>query len=290
MSYIKKVIDNLYHDKQIKKFIIDNKLTEADIINNLSSLMTQKQNNEIIKASPEDCLADPYGMASSISFEEGNVDLVYFQVKATNDKLEKLFFPSKELVKGKELYKNANRVNVLKEVMRIKDIYKYKEFFKGIYIHGKFGTGKSFIMQKLAIDLCEKGANVIIAYYPDLVRTIKSSITSRNTEVIINKLKYADVLMLDDIGAETNTNFIRDEVLGPILQYRMDARLPMCMTSNYDLKDLRKHFTDSSTSINAINGERIISRIRFLMEEVELVDENYRDKIIDLNEKEVYNN
>lgn len=278
MSYLKKVIAELCLDKEIKNFIIENKLTEQDIINNLSELMTQKNNNKIIKASPDKFLADPYGMASTITYDNGKVKLVYHQVKNTDDKLERLFFPSKEYVQGKELYKNVNRVRVLKEVIRIKDNYKPKNYFKGIYIHGKFGTGKSFIMQNLAIALCESGANVVIAYYPDLVRTIKSSITSRDTEVIINKLKHADVLMLDDIGAETNTNFIRDEVLGPILQYRMDARLPMCMTSNLDLNQLEAHFVDSTTATNLINGERIVSRIRSLMVEVALDDKNYRDK------------
>ncbi|MCK9470947.1 MAG: ATP-binding protein [Bacilli bacterium] len=277
MSYYKQVINSLYQDSTIKKFILENKLSEEEIINNLSALTTQKENNKIINSNPERCLLDPYGMASYISFENGKVELTYYQVKTTDDKLERLFFPNKEEVLNQELYKDAKRVMVLKEVLRIENNYKPRQFFKGIFIHGNFGTGKSFIMQKLAISLSNKGANVIIAYYPDLVRTIKSSITSRDTEVIINKLKHADVLMLDDIGAETNTNFIRDEVLGPILQYRMESKLPMCMTSNLDLKDLRSHFEDTYSGANKINSDRIISRIRSLMVEVNLIDKNYRD-------------
>ena len=35
MNYLQKVIDYLYSDVQIKKFIIDNKLSNEDIINNL---------------------------------------------------------------------------------------------------------------------------------------------------------------------------------------------------------------------------------------------------------------
>jgi primosomal protein DnaI len=278
MNYLQKVIDYLYSDVQIKIFIIDNKLSNEDIINNLNLLSLQKQNNEIINASKDKCLTDPYGMASRLTFKNGKVDIEYYQVKASDDKLERLFFPAKEIIKEEELYTNANRAFALKEVMRISKNYKPKDFFKGIYLHGKFGTGKSFIMQKLAIALAERGASVIVAYYPDLVRTIKSSITSRDTEVIINKLKYVDVLMLDDVGAETNTNFIRDEVLGPILQFRLDARLPVCMTSNLDLKELKAHFIDSTIESNTINGERIVSRIRSLMVDVPLDDVNYRDR------------
>lgn len=34
-----------------------------------------------------------------------------------------------------------------------------------------------------------------------------------------------DVLLIDDIGAENNSPWSRDEVLGTILQYRMDSDL-----------------------------------------------------------------
>lgn len=280
MNYLKQVIESLYEDQEIKKFIHKNGLTETDIINNLNALMTQKENNRICLNSSEKCLQDPYGMASRIRFENGKVLLTYYEVldKNKDKNLERLFFPNITELDDAELFTTYNRANVLKETIRFTKEYKRNKFTKGVYIHGKFGTGKSFILQKLAISMSRKGAKVIIAYYPDLVRMIKSSIASRNTEVIINKLKNIDILMLDDVGAETNTNFIRDEVLGPILQYRMDNLLPVCMTSNLNLDELKLHFQDSTTGINIINSERIISRIRYLMVDVFLDDENYRDK------------
>lgn len=278
MSYFKEVINDLSSDTEISKFIQENKLTEEDIINNLGLLISQKENNEICRRSPDKCLSDPAGMASRITYDQGRVIQTYYQVKAVGDNIERLFFPSKDEVQEKELYMNQARAEVIREYMRIRKNYSKRKGIKGVYIHGKFGTGKSFILQKLAIDLGNLGASVLIAYYPDLVRTIKSSITSRSTEVIINKLKNIDILMLDDIGAETNTNFIRDEVLGPILQYRIDSELLVCMTSNLDLKELRAHFQDSTTSSNLINSERIISRIRSLMVDVSLDDINFRDR------------
>ena len=39
----------------------------------------------------------------------------------------------------------------------------------------------------------------------------------------------------------------------------MNNLLPVCMTSNLSLIDLEKHFQDSTTSINLVNSERIIS-------------------------------
>ena len=56
------------------------------------------------------------------------------------------------------------------------------------------------------------------------------------------KIKQAEVLILDDIGAEQSTPWVRDEVLQVILQYRMQEDLPTFFTSNFNFEDLEKHF------------------------------------------------
>ena len=82
--------------------------------------------------------------------------------------------------------------------------------------------------------------------------------------------------MLDDFGAELNSSFIRDEFLGPILQYRMMAGLPVFMTSNYDIKSLTAHLSETKDETNVIKASRIIERIAYMMKIVKLNDENHR--------------
>jgi len=48
-------------------------------------------------------------------------------------------------------------------------------------------------------------------------------------------------LILDDIGAESISEWVRDEVLGAILQYRMSENLPTCYTSNFDYELLEQY-------------------------------------------------
>ena len=84
--------------------------------------------------------------------------------------------------------------------------------------------------------------------------------------------------MLDDFGAESNSSFIRDEVLGPILQYRANQNLPVFISSNLDLGLLRQHLEDTRDENNAINSSRIIERIELLTDSFELKDQNYRVK------------
>ena len=85
--------------------------------------------------------------------------------------------------------------------------------------------------------------------------------------------------MLDDIGGENNTSYIRDEILGPILQYRMVAKKPVFFTSNFSIEDLRKHLKETKEGIDDIKGDRIVERIRQLTSETYLAGENLRQKI-----------
>ena len=47
--------------------------------------------------------------------------------------------------------------------------------------------------------------------------------------------------MLDDIGAEEVTPWVRDEVIGPLLHYRMVHELPTFFSSNFDYSELEHH-------------------------------------------------
>ena len=88
-------------------------------------------------------------------------------------------------------------------------------------------------------------------------------------------IKNVPLLLLDDIGAEYLTAWARDEIIEPILQYRMDQELPVFFTSNYDFKLLEKHFTLENDRLKA---KRILERIYQVSEPVELISRNLRDE------------
>src|SRR5699024_4393739 len=85
----------------------------------------------------------------------------------------------------------------------------------------------------------------------------------------IDAFKNADVLMLDDIGAETFSAWFRDEVLGSILQYRMMERLPMFFTSNYTMEQLEEILASSTKgTVEKVKERRIMERIHQVSTEV----------------------
>ncbi|WP_409270878.1 primosomal protein DnaI [Neobacillus sp. SCS-31] len=150
---------------------------------------------------------------------------------------------------------------------------------KGLYLHGKFGVGKSFLLGAIANELAKEKISSMIVYVPELFREMKSAIGDHTLNEKIDALKKEPILMLDDIGAEAMSSWTRDEVLGPILQFRMLEKLPTFFTSNFNFDQLEHHLTYSQRGEEEqMKARRIMERIRYLSEPVMLIGPNRRQK------------
>lgn len=149
---------------------------------------------------------------------------------------------------------------------------------KGLYLYGKFGVGKSYLLGAIANELAKKQISSMIVYVPELLREMKSSIADATLNEKIEAIKKEPILMLDDIGAEAVSSWTRDEVLGPILQFRMLEKLPTFFTSNFDFQGLEHHLTYSQRGEEEkMKARRIMERIRSLSEPVLVDGPNRRD-------------
>ena len=270
-EYIKKINE----DKEVSEFA--SKLSKDDLEMNICLLLEQVNANKICNdcKGKKDCLSDVENMQSYLIKNTSFVTREYcdcsYKGNLTGNGLDILYFP--EQMELQDLYVNENR----KEIINAIQEYKQSDGTKGIYLYGPFGTGKTYIFLSLANYLAtKKNKKVIFAYYPELVREAKSSIANGKLESLITKLKNIDVLFLDDFGGELNSSFIRDEFLGPVLQYRMISGLPVFMSSNYDIKSLAAHLSETKDEYNIIKAQRIMERIIFMMKVVKLEDINYR--------------
>ncbi|MFT8320380.1 MAG: primosomal protein DnaI [Bacillus sp. (in: firmicutes)] len=148
---------------------------------------------------------------------------------------------------------------------------------KGIYFYGEFGVGKSFILGAIANELSQHQISSTIVYVPELFREMKSSIGDSTLNEKLERIKREPILMLDDIGAETMSSWIRDEVLGPILQFRMLENLPTLFTSNFDFSGLEHHLTYSQRGEEEkMKAMRVMERIRYLANPIHVKGSNKR--------------
>ena len=175
-----------------------------------------------------------------------------------------------------ELITEKERSSILKY---IKDFLKKKmnnEPVKGLYLSGSFGSGKSYILSALLNELSLKGFKCVNVNYPLLLNSLKASFNDYNYNDVMNEIMTCDVLLIDDIGAENNSAWARDEVLGTILQYRMDNVLTTFFTSNFTIEELENELSETSKGTDLIKARRIIERVKFLAEEQTLISKNKR--------------
>ena len=217
---------------------------------------------------------------------DGILNFKYVACKEKEEELENAeylkngyrFEVSKDIrnAKMKDIYTDdKNRVPVIKYITGFIKDYKAGKKVKGLYLSGNFGTGKSYIISAMLNELVKDGYKVAMIYYPEFLRILKSSFKTDFDEEY-DYARKVDLLLFDDIGAENITSWSRDEILGPILQYRMDNNLPTFFTSNLNLNELEIHLSESKNEVDKLKAKRIIERIKYLSSELTLISENKR--------------
>lgn len=170
---------------------------------------------------------------------------------------------------------DRNRLELSRYFKEFMDQYEKKEHPKGIYLHGNFGTGKTYLIAALFNELAKKNVRSAIVYVPEFLRQLKSSFNTDYT-LKYDYIKTVPLLLLDDIGAENLTSWARDEIIGTLLQYRMEENLPTFFTSNLDLKQLEEHFASTNSGVEKLKARRIIERISYMAKDFQLTSKNRR--------------
>lgn len=172
---------------------------------------------------------------------------------------------------------DKNRFPVIKWLKEFITNYESDKHLKGLYLNGNFGCGKTYLISAMLNELAKKGHRVAIIYYPEFLRNLKESFNdSEEYKNKFNHIKKVPLLLFDDIGAESVSEWSRDEVLGTILQYRMEESLPTFFTSNLTLEELEQHLSQTSREVDIVKSRRIIERIKQLTKDITMISINLR--------------
>lgn len=246
----------------------------ADILK-VYQYIVMRDNKETIDGYIPKLKLEPYVEIYYVPTEEKRNEEIKAKMQRHLDYFDSDVFLQDVSLKDFEIF-NDERQKAYNLAVDFLNNYKKDKFYKGLYIYGKYATGKTYLLSAIAQELAKKDVNVLFVFMPDLVRSIKAGMNQGDMENRINRLKQADVLMIDDIGGENITPWFRDEILLPIIQYRLQANLPVFFSSNLEMEELVNALAVSKNDFDRIKAVRIIQRIRDLTTYVKLSNTQYK--------------
>lgn len=149
----------------------------------------------------------------------------------------------------------------------------------GLMIYGGTGIGKTYIAGCIANELIEKGYKVFMSNILDILEYVQDNFDkSGKKEWFMNKLKDFDLIIIDDFGMETTSDFELKNI-SKVINTRYEYGLPILITTNID----REEMQDSSNL--KIQQRRIYSRIAEMTYPIKINNDDIRLKKSKTKEK-----
>jgi DNA replication protein DnaC len=182
-------------------------------------------------------------------------------------------------------YSNDRLLNAVESARRFAE--KFPAVDKGLLIIGPPGVGKTH----LALAAMKQVVRTTAArarYYDTRglltqIRSTYNSFTKTAEMDVIRPVMDAELLVLDDLGAERLTDWV-EETMNVIVNSRYNAKLPTIFTSNYE-------DTPGSEDMNSLLvrvGFRLHSRLREMCEFLEYDGPDYRDLPPNADAEDIY--
>ena len=149
----------------------------------------------------------------------------------------------------------------------------------GLFLWGKPGSGKTYLLYAVANELCVDGKEASFVNVPLLIQTLKDNLKDdiyRQNRMA--DLMFSEVLFLDDLGSESITRWTRNEILFPILEYRMNHKKITYFSSNYSPEELEKHYVIPTEAMSVVESKRFMERVLTLGSPVKVTGESRRQK------------
>ena len=288
---IKKIKQDVINDSDVNQFLTlhHNEITNTMIDEDLNVLQEFKDQQKYYDGhSFENCPNFVKGHVPELYIENERIKIRYLpcpcKIKYDEERFNSKLIISHHMqrdtlnAKLKDIFMdNRERLDIAVAADEICTSLTKSEKVKGLYLYGPFGTGKSFILGAIANQLKSEKISSTIVYLPEFIRTLKSGFKDGSFEKKLQRVRESNILMLDDIGAEEVTPWVRDEVIGPLLHYRMVHELPTFFSSNFDYSELEHHLSMTRDGSEKTKAARIIERIKTLSTPYYLEGQNYRN-------------
>lgn len=157
-------------------------------------------------------------------------------------------------------YLESHLVNLLKSDKETKDLINKLSLSLNspkswAFIHGEEGSGKSYAIASFTNSFAVQGASIAFLDTPKRLDELKGlSIKDKiGFEKTMKEYEEADFLILDNFGTEFKSEYLRDQVLLPLLNARSSNDLPTYFLSSFSLNEIITLYS----SVGSLGASRI---------------------------------
>lgn len=291
---LKQVIDQVFKDPAVQEFLTANQdqLTAAKIQRGYSKLYEYYHETRL-QAAGKATVAP--GFAPRLILSAGEIDVTYVptaqlaaarQAAAQRRRLVLVNMPkfirqaSFDDFYMDPTHSSPSRQAAFSQAVDFVSAYldpDRQQYLPGLYLAGSFGVGKTYLLGAIANELAQEGVVTTLVHFPSFAVAMKGAIADGTLAARRTAVAEAPVLMIDDIGADALSTWLRDDVLGVILEHRMQEELPTFFSANFTMAELEEHLAvDTQGNQAPLKARRIMERIRFLAREVPMNGNNLR--------------
>ncbi|MBK8293817.1 MAG: ATP-binding protein [Solirubrobacterales bacterium] len=146
---------------------------------------------------------------------------------------------------------NSTAVNAVRDWIDSMDTHLDKG--TGLWFEGGIGTGKTTLAMLMSKEVLKRGHSVAIYSCPKLLarirETFNAGIGEETYSELFERLCEVDLLHVDDLGAEKQTEWVLEQLYS-LINERYEREKPMVVTTNFDLTKLEEQI-----------GPRTVSRL-----------------------------
>ena len=137
---------------------------------------------------------------------------------------------------------------------------------EGMYIHGPSSSGKSYPLIALCNEFVRNDKKCAFVDVKNFIDSLKSTFNynKENYNTLMDAVKMADVLVLDNLGEEKQSEWVRDDVIGSIIDYRNKNNGITFITSCYSLEEIEKMYNVSKTNndVGKMKASKFVDKIK----------------------------
>lgn len=272
-KYIEKLLADLKADQDVYESLKPLHLTNKEVRDNVGKLHDYQEDFNTCKGCPgfDKCPKKNKHISISVYKEGGYIETrsepcekLLKEIEIESKYLAKDFVPEWRNSRLKNLDLSENRRPLIKEFV---NITKGKSN-KWLFVKGNHKVGKSFVLVTFANEFVELGLGKVAVInaakqfknLADIAYSDKEGFKST-----IELLSTVPLLVIDEFGQEYKNEFIRDQIVIPVLNARAHSELPTFFSSEFTIKEMQQLYSIGKNG-GAIRGKQLGSLLTDMCE------------------------